>query len=51
MPAANDKLSPEAKKSRNRRSLAIAFGLAAFILIVYVTTIIRISINVSGGGS
>ena len=33
--------SPEALKARNRRSLAIALALGAFVILVFVVTIVR----------
>jgi len=46
MPDAN--LPPDARKSRDRRNIAIALGLAAFVAIVFAVTILRISGNISG---
>jgi hypothetical protein len=37
-------LTPE-QKARNGRNLAIALGLAAFVIIVFVTTIVRLGAN------
>lgn len=39
-------LSPEAKKSRDQRNVAIALGLAAFVAIVFFVTILKISANI-----
>lgn len=39
-------LTPE-EKARNGRNIAIALGLAAFVAIVFVTTIIRLGGNVA----
>lgn len=44
-------MTPAEKKARNRRNLAVAFGVLAFILIVYFTTILRLTQNVSGGAA
>ena len=33
--------TPEAAKARRRRSLVIAFALAAFVILVFVVTIVR----------
>lgn len=41
-------LSPEAKKRRDQRNKAIALGLAAFIVIVFLVTILKISGNIGG---
>lgn len=41
-------LSPDAKKSRDQRNLAIALGLAAFVVVVFAVTILKISGNISG---
>lgn len=37
--------SPEAAKARKRRSIAIALGLTAFIVLVFVVTIVRLGAN------
>lgn len=37
------------KKQRRRRSLAIAFGVAGFVTIVYLVTILRIQANIGAG--
>lgn len=41
-------LSPEAKKQRDQRNKAIALGLTAFVVIVFLVTILKISGNISG---
>jgi hypothetical protein len=41
-------LPPDARKSRNQRNFAIALGLAAFVVVVFAVTILRISGNISG---
>ena len=41
-------VTPEEAKARNRRNLAIAFGVVAFIVIVYSTTILRLAQNTGG---
>ena len=41
-------LSPEAKKSRDQRNVAIALGLLAFVVIVFFVTIMKISGNLGG---
>lgn len=38
-------MTPEELKQRNRRNLAIALSLAGFILIVFVVTILKLSMN------
>lgn len=35
------------KRARNRRSLAIALGLVAFVVLVFVVTIVRLGGNVA----
>ena len=34
---------PEAARARRRRSIAIAFGLIAFVILVFIVTLIRLS--------
>ncbi len=41
-------LSPEAKKQRAQRNVAIALGLVAFVIIVFLVTILKISGNIGG---
>ncbi|MEX6633022.1 hypothetical protein [Hyphococcus lacteus] len=41
-PHAPRALTPEEKKQRNRRNLAVALALGAFILTVFLVTIMRI---------
>ncbi len=41
-------LSPEARKRRGQRNVAIALGLGAFVLIVFIVTILKISGNIGG---
>ena len=41
--------TPEARKARGKRNLAIAGGLIAFIVIVYLTTILKMSGNAGVG--
>ena len=38
--------TPEAAKARKRRSVAIALGLMAFIVIVFVVTLVKLGANV-----
>jgi len=35
--------------ARNRRNLVIAFGLAAFIVLIFVTSVVRMSSNYNAG--
>ncbi len=46
MPEAN--LSPDEKKQRAQRNVAIALGLVAFVIIVFLVTILKISGNIGG---
>lgn len=41
-------LSPEEKKARKRRSIAIALGVVAFVALVYLITMLRLAQNVGG---
>jgi hypothetical protein len=41
-------MTPEELKQRKRRNLAIALGVVAFIVLVYVVTILRIGGSISG---
>ena len=41
-------LTPEAKKQRDQRNRAIALGLSAFCIIVFLVTILKISGNIGG---
>lgn len=41
-------LSPEEKKRRSQRNVAIALGLTAFIIVVFLVTILKISGNIDG---
>jgi len=43
-------LTPEQKAARDRRNRAIAFGLLAFIVLIFLTTVIRLSSNYNTGG-
>ena len=42
-------LSPEEAKARRKRNIAIAFGVLGFIVIVYLTTILRYAANIEAG--
>ncbi len=37
-----------ARKQRQRRNIAIGLGVAGFVLIVYLVTILRIQANIGG---
>ena len=43
------KLSPAEETARKRRNLMIALGLFAFIALVFVTTVVRMSSNYNAG--
>jgi hypothetical protein len=43
------KLSPEEEAARKRRNLMIALGLAAFIGLIFITTVVRMSSNYNAG--
>jgi hypothetical protein len=45
----HEPLTPEEQRGRDRRNLAIAGAVVAFILIVFLTTIIRVGQNLSAG--
>ncbi len=51
MPDADQTPSPDAIKQRNDRSRAIALGLAAFVIVVFLVTILKLSGNIVGGAS
>ena len=40
-------LTPEQLKARNRRSLWIALGLVAFIVLIFLTTFLRMQSNLA----
>ncbi len=42
------RLTPEQLKARKRRNIAIALGLVAFMVLVFVTTLLRLQANVGG---
>lgn len=42
-------LTPEEKQKRAERNVAIALGLAAFMLVVFIVTILKISGNIGQG--
>lgn len=39
--------SEEAAKARRRRNLVLALGLAAFVVLVFVVTLVRLGANVA----
>ena len=43
------RLTPEELRARKRRNIALALGLVAFIVLVFVTTVLRLQANVAGG--
>ncbi|MEO1015053.1 MAG: hypothetical protein AAFX08_07680 [Pseudomonadota bacterium] len=43
-------MTEDEQKRRKQRNLAIAGGIAAFIVLVYLVTLMRIGASVSGGG-
>lgn len=45
MAGPDEPLSGNAKKSRDRRSLAIALGVGAFVLVVYLVTMLQLANN------
>ena len=42
-------MTDQDKQARKRRSLAIALGLAAFVALVFVVTMVRLAQNASRG--
>ena len=43
------KLTPEEEDARKRRNLAIGGSLAAFVIIVFLVTMVRLSQNIAAG--
>ncbi|XBQ16330.1 MAG: hypothetical protein ABL308_00280 [Oceanicaulis sp.] len=43
-------LTAEEKAARKRRNLAIALGLVAFIVLIFLTTVLRLTHNYNTGG-
>ncbi|MAZ72807.1 MAG: hypothetical protein CMC70_06635 [Flavobacteriaceae bacterium] len=43
------KLTPEQEKARGRRNVTIAWSLVAFIVIVFLVTVVRLSQNIAAG--
>lgn len=48
-PASPPALTPEQEKARKRRNVAIFWSLIAFILLIFVVTLLRLSSNISAG--
>lgn len=46
------RLTPDEQAARNRRNVALALGLVAFIVVVFTVTVLRLSANIaaSAGG-
>ena len=44
------RLTPEQEAARRRRNLAIAGGLVAFIVLVFLDTVLRLAANLQAGG-
>ncbi|MEM6850989.1 MAG: hypothetical protein AAF527_04650 [Pseudomonadota bacterium] len=44
-------LSDEQRARRNRRNMAVALGLVAFITLVYVITMARLGLNIASRGA
>ena len=42
----NTPTDPDSDRARKRRSIAIAFGLVAFIVLIFVVTFVRLQGNV-----
>jgi hypothetical protein len=42
------RLTPEQLAARKRRNIAIALGLVAFMVLMFVTTVLRLQANVGG---
>ena len=43
------RLTPEELRARKRRNIALALGLVAFIVLVFVTTVLRLHANIGVG--
>ena len=43
------RLTPEELRARKRRNIALALGLVAFIVLVFVTTVLRLHANIGAG--
>ncbi|MFN5083121.1 MAG: hypothetical protein ACK5WW_13565 [Brevundimonas sp.] len=42
------RLTPEELAARKRRNVAIALGLVAFMVLMFVTTVLRLQSNIGG---
>ncbi len=42
--------SAEEQKARDKRNLAVAFGIVAFVVLVFLTTVLRLTENMGAGG-
>ncbi|MCZ8194963.1 MAG: hypothetical protein ACK5QD_11815 [Brevundimonas sp.] len=42
------RLTPDQLAARKRRNVAIALGLVAFMLLMFVTTVLRLQSNIGG---
>ncbi|GGE39469.1 hypothetical protein GCM10011367_12440 [Marinicauda pacifica] len=49
-PVERTDLSAQDKAQRNKRNLAIAFGLVAFVVLIFSITVMRLASNISAGG-
>jgi hypothetical protein len=45
------KLTPEQEAARNRRNGAIAIGLVAFVVLVFLTTVVQMTSNWNAGAA
>ncbi|MGY6628982.1 MAG: protoheme IX farnesyltransferase [Oceanicaulis sp.] len=45
------KLTPEQESARNKRNAAIAFGLVAFVVLIFLTTVVQMTSNWNAGVS
>lgn len=43
------KLTPEQEAARNKRNGAIAFGLVAFVVLIFLTTVVQMTSNWNAG--
>ena len=44
-------LTPEQERARKRRNLYIAWSLAAFMVLVFLVTVVRLSQNIANGAA
>lgn len=45
------KLTPEQEAARNKRNGAIAFGLVAFVVLIFITTVVQMTSNWNAGAA